>query len=273
MEASKSALTDKIGLSRSTLYYKRLQPEKDWLTKIEIEKVLRTHHSYGHKRIARELNINKKRVLRVMKIYGIKPYRRRRKPRDKAEKKEESIAYPNLLLDKVIYPSYPNHIWATDFTYLSFNGKFIYLATVLDLFTREIVGFNVLNRHDISLVSNALIHGLSDRNTPEILHSDRGSEYKSKSYTCLAENLNIKISMSHPGCPWENGYQESFYSHFKVDLGDPSRFIHLGQLVYAVYKTIHIYNHKRIHSSLKMAPAEYAKRFKGRTLSDVQFSV
>lgn len=264
MDVNKLALTDKIGLSRSTIYYKRLQPEKDWQTKIEIEKVLRAHHPYGHKRIAQKLGFNKKRVLRVMKIYGIKPYRRRRKPRDKAKKEQELSVYSNLLLDESIYPSYPNHIWATDFTYLPLNGRFICLATVLDLFTREIVGFNVLNRHDISLVSNALIHGLSDRNIPKILHSDQGSEYKSKLYTHLAESLNIKVSMSHPGCPWENGYQESFYSQFKVDLGDPNRFIHLGQLVYSVYKTIHDYNYTRIHTSLKMPPSQYAQRFKGR---------
>jgi len=247
------------------LYYKHLQPVKDWRTKIEIEKVLRIYHSYGYRRIAGELGINKKRVLRVMNIYGIKPYRRRRKPRKK-QKKTRSI-YPNLLFDNC--PLSPNHIWASDFTYLPFNGRFIYLATVLDLFTREIVGFNILNRHDVSLVSNALIQGVLNRHSPRILHSDQGSEYKSKPYTCLVENLGIEISMSDPGCPWENGYQESFYSHFKVDLGDPNRFVNLGQLVYAVYRTIYRYNHNRIHSALKMPPAVFAESIKGRTPSDM----
>lgn len=79
--------------------------------------------------------------------------------------------------------------------------------------------------------------------------------------------------MSYPGCLWENGYQESFYSHFKVDLEDPNRFIHLGQLVYSIYQAIRDYNHNRIHTSLKMPPNKYAKIFKGRTPSDIQFSV
>ena len=66
--------------------------------------------------------------------------------------------------------------------------------------------------------------------------------------------------MSQKGCPWENGYQESFYDKFKVDLGDPNRFNHLGELVWAIYKTIYDYNNTRIQTTLKMPPAEFAKR-------------
>lgn len=259
----------RLNIARSTLYYQPIQPLRDWQTKTQIEKVLRIHHSYGHKRIAKTLKINKKRVLRVMKIYGIKPYRRRRKPRKK--QKKIANAYPNLLVNN--YPDYPNSIWASDFTYLPFRGRFVYLATILDLFTREIVGFNVLTAHDVQLISGALIQAVNFRKPPLILHSDQGSEYKSKPYACLTESFGIRMSMSDPGCPWENGYQESFYSHFKVDLGDPNRFVNLGRLVYGIYKTIYYYNHIRIHTSLKMPPAEYAELFKGRTPSDAQLSV
>ncbi len=66
--------------------------------------------------------------------------------------------------------------------------------------------------------------------------------------------------MSSKGSPWENGYQESFYSHFKVDLGDPNRFDSLGELVWGVYKSIYDYNNTRIHTALKMPPAIFAKR-------------
>lgn len=270
--ASKTALTNKISLSRSMLYYRHTQPLKDWQAKVQIEKVLRLPHcrSYGHKRIAQELNANKKKILRVMKIYGIKPYRRRRKPRERQNRENKSI-YPNLLFDN--QPDCPDHVWASDFTYLPFKGRFVYLATILDLFTREVVGFNVLTAHDVQLVAGALMQAVNFRRPPLILHSDQGSEYKSRMYTCLAENMGIQISMSDPGSPWENGYQESFYSHFKVDLGDPNRFVDLGRLVYAVYRTIYSYNHKRIHTSLKMPPAKYAQLFKGRIPSDVQFTV
>ena len=68
----------------------------------------------------------------------------------------------------------------------------------------------------------------------------------------------VLISRSAPGCPWENGYQESFYSQFKVDLGDPSRFKTLGELVFAIYQTVWTYNNTRIHSALKMSPVRFA---------------
>jgi transposase InsO family protein len=66
--------------------------------------------------------------------------------------------------------------------------------------------------------------------------------------------------MSAPGCPWENGYQESFYKGFKIELGDPNRFDTLGELVAEIYKVIHYYNKRRIHSALKMAPSEFAQK-------------
>lgn len=80
--------------------------------------------------------------------------------------------------------------------------------------------------------------------------------------------------MSQKGCPWENGYQESFYSQFKVDLGDPNRFDHLrgegGELVWQIYKTIYDYNNNRIQTPLKMPPAMFAKRHYERSKSLVE---
>ena len=67
-----------------------------------------------------------------------------------------------------------------------------------------------------------------------------------------------------PGCPWENGYQESFYSQFKVDLGDWSRFMSVGELVFVVYQTIYVYNNTRIHSALKMSPVQFAEKIAQR---------
>ncbi len=109
-EVSKVELARSCGVSRATLYYVGKQEAKDWHTKTMIETVLREYPSYGHKRPAIHLSINKKRVLRVMKKYGIKPYRRvAAKPRKK-ERKPESV-FPNLLL--VEYPTFPHHIWAS----------------------------------------------------------------------------------------------------------------------------------------------------------------
>lgn len=250
-------LAAKLGIARSTFYYHPKQPDKDWHLKNQIEQVLSKHPSYGHKRIALELGINKKRVRRVMKLFGIKPYRRRGRKYRKA--KENGQIYPNLL-QLLPAPTGPNQIFVSDFTHISFHGKWLYLATVMDLFTREVVGWSLLSTHATQLVLLALIDALEKRGRPKVLHSDQGSEYKSKLYTSFAEDAGIMLSMSHAGCPWENGFQESFYSQLKVDLGDTNRFKTIGELTAELYQHIHYYNTQRIHTALKMPPAVFARR-------------
>jgi transposase InsO family protein len=251
---NKSELARLFGVSRRSLYYARVQESNDWKTKQLIESALRDHPAYGHKRLARHLKINKKRVLRVMKIYGIKPYRRTAK-KHFVSKRKDSI-FSNLLIFEE--PRGPGDIYASDFTYIKFQGKWFYVATVLDVYTREIVGVSVLTTHAAQLVMNALGSAVFNRPPPRIIHSDQGSEYASKDYTTLMETLGVQQSMSTAGCPWENGYQESFYKGFKVDLGDPNRFETVGELVAEIYKTINYYNRRRIHSALGMSPVQFA---------------
>lgn len=226
-----------------------------------IELALRDHPSYGHKRLAIHLGINKKRVLRVMKLFGIKPYRR---TTPKVYKKPKDSVFPNLLLTEM--PRGLSDIYASDFTYIKYQGKWLYVATVIDIYTREIVGVSMLNTHATQLVINALSAAILHRAPPRIIHSDQGSEYASINYTNLVQSLQIQQSMSAPGCPWENGYQESFYKGFKLDLGDPNRFDTLGELVASIYQTIGYYNQKRIHSALKMPPAVFAERCRSEVL-------
>ena len=256
--ASKTALAKELGISRSSLYYRPKKPDKDWQLKCEIEKVLRQYPSYGHKRLAMYLQINKKRILRVMKQYGLKPYRRQGR-KYRRIKAKETKPVPNLLMTN--YPSYPNHIWASDFTHIKYQGKWVYLATIIDIYTRKIVGFSVLLNHSNQLVINALLNAVNNHPIASIIHSDQGSEYTSADYVVLCNNLNIMQSMSQAGCPWENGYQESFYSQFKIDLGDHNRFNNLGELVYNIYRTIYIYNNYRIHTKLKMPPVTYGRQY------------
>ncbi len=192
-----------------------------------------------------------------MNLFGIKAYRRRGKRWKKT--KNIKVIYPNLLL--TTYPAYTNHIWTADFTHLNFQGKVVYIATVMDLFTRRIVGVAVYTTHAVQLVISALMNALQNNPRPLIFHSDNGSEYNSDVFKEVLTNLNILISRSKPGCPWENGYQESFHSQFKVDFGDPPRFKTLGELVYEIYQTIYKYNHTRIHTSLKMSPVEFSQKF------------
>lgn len=257
-KSSKSTLAKELGISRSGLYYQRLKPLKDWQLKTQIEAALHDWPSYGHKRLARYLKINKKRILRVMKLFGIKPYRRRGKKPWKRPGNSDWI-FPNLLLN--VFPSGPNQIWTSDFTYLRFKGSFVYLATVMDLFNREIIGFSVMTSHGMALVINALLSALNFRGPPNILHSDQGREYTAKAYAGLVITLGIKGSMSRKASPWENGYQEAFYSQFKIDLGDPNRFDSLGELIAELYQVIYTYNQSRIHTALKMSPKQYLIRY------------
>lgn len=244
-----------MGISRASLYYHQKKPDKDWALKIRIEEVLRERHSYGSRRLAQALHTGRERVRRVMKMYGIKPYRRHGK---KYRKHKPKRVFPNLLMQ--LMPSYENHVWATDFTELIFHGTKVYVSTILDLFTRQLVGVHVAVRKGAALSVETLGNALLRHPAPAIFHSDNGKEYEAKVFIETLEMHGIAISRSAPGCPWENGYQESFYDKFKIDFGDPNRFKTLGELVAAIYRAAWEYNHERIHSALKMPPAKFAEQ-------------
>lgn len=251
---AKALRARELGVARSTLYYKPKKPDKDWALKCQIEEVLREHPSYGSPRISLALKRNKKPIERVMKLFGIKAYRRRGQKYKKT--KNIKVIYPNMLLTEC--PLYENHIWVSDFTRMPFQGKKVYVATVEDLFTRKIVGMSVYTTHTVQLTLSAFMNAILTNARPTIFHSDNGSEYNAETFIEVLQTVGTFISRSAPGCPWENGYQESFYDKFKIDLGDPGRFKNLGELVYAIYRTIWEYNNTRIHTSLKMPPVQFA---------------
>ena len=257
---TKKEFAKKLGISRQSLYYKPKKPGQDWTLKTKMEEVLHEHPAYGHRRLAMELGINKKRTLRVMNLYGLQPYRRRpKKYRKKRDEGRIATSYENIL-QTLSFPSKQNIIWVSDFTHIRFHCRWLYLATVMDLYSREIIGWQIFTKHSVDLIMGALVHALRKRSTPRILHSDQGSEYASKQYTRFVQSYGIRVSMSHKSSPWENGYQESFYSQFKLELGDTSRYEHMGELIFAIHHTLHVYNTTRIHSALKMPPAVYAMR-------------
>jgi putative transposase len=252
-----------LGVARATLYYKSTLQAKDETLRRRIEEVLREHRSYGHKRIATHLGINKKRIRRVMQKFGIKPYRRRGTKYRRVKPQNEK--YPNLL--QLVTPAYEGCVWAADFTHLSFQGTDVIVATTIDLFSRKVVGASVATSHPARIVMQAFANGILTNGRPAIFHSDNGSEYHAKAFRTLLTNLGVAISRSKKGCPWENGYQESFYNQFKIDLGDPNRFSSLGELTAAIYETLHAYNTTRIHSALRMSPNQFALAHAAATIS------
>lgn len=261
---TKTALALQLGVSRTSVYYVRTLPAKDLALKDRIEAVWATspsHASYGHKRLALELGVNKKRIRRVMRLFGMKPYRRRvTQPAKLDDQGKPATPYPNLV--KRFCPIRPTVVWVTDFTYLSFQGHWYYVATVLDVFTREVLGWAISVAHDTTLVLDALHSARQQQGQwPRYHHSDQGSEYEAGAYVAELETNGVQVSMSRKASPWENGYQESFYAGFKLDLGQLDQFDTLGELVEGIARTIFVYNTSRIHTKLKQSPRQFRARY------------
>lgn len=224
------------------------------------------HPAYGHKRLAMVLGHGSKRILRIMHKYGIKPPRRRIKSRC-LTKSASNHSYTNLIQGLV--PSVPNQILASDLTYLKYQGKFVYLATVVDIFTREIIGVGISPKHDSHLALSVIKHAIENikietqDNTPNapIFHSDQGTEFMAQIVTKFLKQNNIKISVSDKSSPWQNPYQESLFDKLKNDIGDINRFETLGELMAEIYAYVHYYNNLRIHTSLKMPPVLFRQKF------------
>ncbi len=227
-----------MGVSRASLYYRAKCPRRDLARKVRIEEVLREHPSYGSRRVAQDLGMWRERVWRAMKRYGIKPYRRHGK---RYRKRKMRRVFPNLLMG--VMSSYPNHVWATDFTEIIFHGAKGRLSTMLDFFTGKLVGVHVAVQKGAALSVETLGTALIRESLPAILYLDNGREYASRVFTGMLEEYGIAVSRSAPSCPRENGYQESFYDKFKVDFGDPDRFATPDELAAAIYHAAWEYNH------------------------------
>lgn len=250
-----------LGVSRRNLYNHNTRlSQKDELLKEQIIKVMELNPAYGHRRVALALKVNRKRARRVMNQYGIKPYKRKARWTKKKDWDQLDAGYPNLT--KGTCPIKPKVFFAGDFTRLIWNRKVFYLATFMDVFTREVVGWSLSNKHTKELVIEAFLDALKTNGKPLVVHTDQGSEYKSQDYQDLIADLGTKISMSAKASPWENAYQESFYDNFKTDLGlEFERFETIGEFIEAIHKTIRYYNHQRIHTKLKMSPVQFKSRF------------
>lgn len=158
-----SRLSAWFGLSRSGNYYQLKQISKDEQLKEQILSVLESNPGYGHRRIVLALGLGKRRVRRVMKLFGIKAYKRKRSWRKRQDERRPGAGFPNLV--KGICPIRPNLVWVTDFTYLRFKNSFIYLCTFMDLFTRQIVGWSLSVKHTKQLIINAFFDAFQNTDT------------------------------------------------------------------------------------------------------------
>lgn len=262
-------LARSLRIDRNDLYRTSAQAKKDEGLKQQIEAVLAEHKHYGYRRVALHLGVSKNRAQRVMHAYGIHPepslHQRRYKQR-----KGVRPAPANVLKEQGIVAARPSHVWACDFTYLWCMGRWYYLATVIDVFTREIVGWSVSTRHDTKLVLAALYDALSRHQVPVYLHFDRGSEYLAQAHLDLCASLEITVSASAAGSPWQNGFQERFYGSFKTELGSLQSTQSEGELYERIAVTLNYYNTKRIHTKLKTNPRQFRQNYNNQNGTQLQ---
>jgi putative transposase len=247
------------GKSRSYFYYRRKQPRKDALFLEQVEAVHKAHPYYGYKRIAHVLSVSHKRVYRIMRSRGLRARTSRRK-RAKNQYSTSKTSLPNHLKDMKV--DRPDLAWAGDFTHFTWKRRTYYLATVMDLHTRQIVGWHVSPSHSSALVIEALKMAVGRRSkAPTIFHSDHGSEYIGDAYQSTLREFGITPSNSAKGKPWQNGAVESFNYRFKEEFEDPNRFDAFDKLFQELCSKFSEYNSRRIHSALRMSPdAFHAKR-------------
>lgn len=252
---SKKMVAEQFGIARSTLYLasKQIQKDKQYLE--DILSAMRENPYYGQRRIAMVVGRNVKLVRRIMKKYGLRPKKKKRKFHKPDDENKPPSGITNHL--RTLCPIRSTAVYAGDFTHFLWYGTLVYLATVIDLFTREVVGWSIGLHHTAPLVILALEDAKKRRGAPFLFHSDQGSEYTSSICKEWLFKNNVLPSQSTKSSPWQNGRQESFYGRFKQELGNIHRFNTMAQFVEAIHLQIHYYNKKRIHLKLKMPPERF----------------
>jgi transposase InsO family protein len=228
------------------------------------------------------LGWNAKKARRVRNLAGVVVPHPTKKPRGRRRTVPEVAAPLNILQRYAKFrnelrpqdgQSYDNmvdaHAWVQDFTYLWFRGHMHYLAVVLDLKTRQVVGWKLGLRHSSELTHEALLDALSKHPAPAILHSDQGSEYLSYKHQLTCERMEIRLSASNKASPWQNGFMERWFGGFKREMGNLAQHQDLAQLHEAIALQIHYYNTGRIHTALGMSPAAYAAQLTNFELQEV----
>jgi putative transposase len=224
-----------------------------------IEQIILDFSGYGYRRVTHALQragwkVNHKRVLRIMREESLLCHLKRHFVRTTDSHHPYPI-YPNLVNGRT--PDAPDVIWVADLTYIRLQSEFVYLATILDAYSRRCVGWNLSTRMDTNVTLGALEEALATRDVKPglIHHSDRGVQYASLAYTERLLSVGVQISMSAKGNAYDNAKAESFFKTLKqeeVYLKQYQTFeeasANIGQFIDDVYNT------KRLHSSLGYVP-------------------
>ena len=252
---------DVLKLAKSSYYYQAVEVDE---TEIEaaIEEVAGRFPTYGTRRVAQQLRrspyrikINRKRARRIMTIKKLlRPVKKRK--RRTTDSQHPYPCYPNLVKELEI--TYPDQVWVSDITYIRLQDDFVYLAIIMDVFTRALRGWALSRSLDQALTLTALRGALSTH-VPEIHHSDQGVQYAANAYIELSRSRNVQISMAAIGKAEENGYAERVIRTIKEEEVDLSEYVDFADAVQQIGHFIEdVYMTKRIHSSLGyLTPAEF----------------
>ena len=259
-------ICDVIGYSRSQYYYQagsRNRGEEEELRNAIID-VAGRFPKYGYRRVTEQLNregrkVNHKRVSRLMREMGLMARKRVRRKRT-TNSVHGYRRYPNLMKELVV--EHPDQVWVSDITYIRLREEFVYLAVVMDVFTRSIRGWHLDKTMEKSLTITALEKGLA-KAIPKMHHSDQGVQYAANDYVKMLEDNDVEISMSGVGKAWENGYAERLMRTIKEEEVDLSEYRNFREAYEQIEEFLEeVYMKKRIHSSLGyLTPAEFEEKW------------
>jgi transposase InsO family protein len=268
-ERALRSLGEAVGLSRSTIARRlRSAPvvstaEKDMQRRVQIQEVALEMRSYGYRPITKELrrrgvSINHKVVLRLLRADNLLCLRRRTFVT--TDSRHRFTIYPNLARELVLTDV--NQLWVADITYIRLRGDFIYLAALLDAYSRRCIGWALARYLDARLPLAALLMALQTRSFRPgqlVHHSDRGVQYAAQEYVQVLQQRQITISMSRTGNPYDNAKAERFMRTLKYEEIYLNDYDNFGEVLRSVEHFIEaVYNQKRLHSALGyLPPAEF----------------
>ena len=261
-----------LGVSRSGYYRWKSKPERTRAkeNKLLLELIQQAYHkgrkSYGSPRIAAELRnkgigCSKNRIARIMRENGLKARTKRRFKATTNSRHNYPVA--DNVLGKRDVVTGPDQVWAADITYVATAEGWLYLAAILDLFTRQVVGWAMDSRMTRQLVIDALQQACWRRKPASgvIHHSDRGCQYASHEYQNLLKQFGFTPSMSRKGNCYDNAFAESFFHTLKTELIFNNRYATRAQAKQSIFEYIEVfYNRIRLHSQLGYrSPVEFEK--------------
>jgi putative transposase len=247
---------------RSTYY--RSQASDDQELRVALQRLAGIWPRYGSRRLTAQVQregfqVNRKHVQRLMRDLGIQGHTYAKKRRT-TNSEHGYPRYPNLVEQLEIVR--PEQVWVSDITYIRLRVEFVYLAVLMDVFTRSIRGWHVGRSLDQSLTLRALERALV-AHTPEIHHSDQGVQYAAIAYTTRLRDAGAQISMAEVGAAWQNGYAERLMRTIKEEEVDLSEYEDYTDAVRQLGRFLdEVYMHKRIHSSLGyLTPVEFEQQW------------